>query len=223
MNIPLPVVLAWLVGAYLLGSIPTSLLAARWAGGIDLRTFGSGNLGATNLYRALGLKVAAPVGLFDLLKGTIPVILARRVFGAQLAGSPVDWWPLAVGLAAVAGHVWSPFVRFRGGKGVATAAGVFTGLAPLAVLVALGVWVAVVRLSGYVSLGSMIAAGAFAASVPLFYPHMRIIIWSAAGMFLFIVYTHRSNIGRLRAGTENRFGSRGAAGAPAAAPKGPLA
>jgi glycerol-3-phosphate acyltransferase PlsY len=215
-TLPAATIALWLVGAYLLGSIPTSLLAARWVGGMDLRTFGSGNLGATNLYRALGMKVAAPVGLFDLLKGTVPVVLARAVFHGQLAGVHAEWWPLAVGLAAVAGHVWSPFVRFHGGKGVATAAGVFAGLAPLAILVALVVWVVVVWLSGYVSLGSMLAATAFACSVPLLYPRARLIAWAAAGIALFIVFTHRANIRRLLAGNENRFGARRASAPPGA-------
>ena len=214
MIIPPVTMACWLLGAYVLGSIPTSLLAARWFGGIDLRTVGSGNLGATNLYRALGLKVAVPVGLFDLLKGTAPVVLARLVFSGTLTGSPVEWWPLLVGLAAVIGHVWSPFARFRGGKGVATAAGVFTGLVPLSVLVALIVWAVTVRFSGYVSLGSMVGAAAFALSVPPLYPHWAIMTWAAIAICLFIIWTHRANIRRLLDGTENRFGKRRAAAAP---------
>ena len=219
MTPPVIAIVVWLVAAYLLGSIPTSLLAARWAGGIDLRTFGSGNLGATNLYRALGLKVAAPVGAFDLLKGTIPVVLARVFHEGRLGGSPAEWWPLVVGLAAVTGHVFSPFVRFRGGKGVATAAGAFLGLVPLAVLVGLGVWVVVVRFSGYVSLGSMLAVAAFTACLPPLYPQWRTATWAAVVVLAFVVFTHRANIARLLRGTENRFGrggprAAGAAGAP---------
>src|SRR5262245_52745261 len=114
MTPPNVAIAGWLLSSYLLGSIPTSLLAARWLRGMDLRTFGSGNLGATNLYRALGLRFALPVGIIDLLKGTIPVVLARVFHHNRLGGSPNEYWPLLVGLAAVIGHVFSPFVRFRG-------------------------------------------------------------------------------------------------------------
>ena len=208
----------WLICAYLLGSIPTSLLAARWLGGIDLREYGSKNLGATNLYRALGLKVALPVAAFDVLKGTIPVVLARVFHHGRLGGSPSEYWPLVVGLAAVAGHVFSPFVRFRGGKGVATAAGVFTGLVPLAVVVGAGVWVLVVRLSGYVSLGSMVAVTAFAVSVRGLYPEWGTAAWAGLIVAAFVIFTHRSNIKRLLDGTENRFrgGSPPASASPSA-------
>ncbi len=217
MTPPTVAVILWLLAAYLLGSIPTSLLAARWAGGIDLRTFGSKNLGATNLYRALGLKVAIPVGVFDVLKGTLPVVLARVFHHGRLGGSASEYWPMVVGLAAVLGHVFSPFVRFRGGKGVATAAGVFTGLVPLAVLVGIGVWVIVVRLTGYVSLGSMLAVAAFAAAVPPLYPNWRIVTTAGLIILAFVVFTHRANIKRLIAGTENRFGRSKQTGPPAGA------
>jgi glycerol-3-phosphate acyltransferase PlsY len=194
--------LLWIVGAYLLGAIPTSYLVARAAAGTDLRAFGSKNLGATNLYRLLGWKAAVPVGLCDVLKGTVPVLLAQR-----FAVGPA-WWPLAVGLAAVCGHVFSPFVGFKGGKGVATAAGVFLALAPGSLGVAVVAWAIIVRLSGYVSLGSILAAGAFVASVPLLYPGRPATLWAALAVFAFIVFTHRANIRRLLAGTEARFGQR---------------
>ncbi len=190
----------WLAGAYLAGSIPTSFVVARVFAGRDLRQFGSKNLGATNLYRLLGFKAAVPVGLFDVLKGTVPVLLA-----GQHAGGP-EWFPLLTGVAAVVGHVFSPFVGFKGGKGVATAAGVFLAIAPWPLLVGLGVWIVTLRLSGYVSLGSMLAAAGYAATVPLFYPGSRLRLVSGAAVFVFIVYTHRANIARLMAGTENRFG-----------------
>ncbi|MFI5279133.1 MAG: glycerol-3-phosphate 1-O-acyltransferase PlsY [Gemmatimonadales bacterium] len=217
MTPPTVAVVLWLLAAYLFGSIPTSLLAARWAGGIDLREFGSKNLGATNLYRALGLKVAIPVGVFDVLKGTIPVVLARVFHHGRLGGSPSEYWPMVVGLAAVLGHVFSPFVRFRGGKGVATAAGVFTGLVPGAVAVGIVVWVIVVRLSGYVSLGSMLAVAAFVAAVPPLYPHWGIVTTAGLIILVFVVFTHRANIQRLMNGTENRFGRGKKAGPPAGA------
>jgi glycerol-3-phosphate acyltransferase PlsY len=174
---------------------------ARLVGGLDLRQHGSGNLGATNLYRALGWKAAVPVGLFDVAKGAVPVALMQR------AGGGAEWWPLAVGLAAVLGHVFSPFVRFRGGKGVATAAGMFLALAPWSLVVGLVVWLLVVKLSGYVSLGSMLASVAFVASLPVVHAGVApSTVIAAAVVMVFIVFTHRANIGRLLAGTESRFG-----------------
>lgn len=193
--------LAWCLAAYLAGSIPTSFLVARVVAGKDLREFGSRNLGATNLYRLLGWKGAVPAGLFDVAKGAVPVLLAVKYT------TPV-WFALVVGAAAVVGHVFSPFVRFKGGKGVATAAGVFLGLAPLSILAALAAFALVVKVSGYVSLGSMTAAAIFFASVPLIYPGNTMLLIAGATVFAFIVYTHRANITRLRAGTENRFGRR---------------
>jgi glycerol-3-phosphate acyltransferase PlsY len=193
----------WIVGAYLLGSVPTSLLVARAVGGVDLRGFGSGNLGATNLFRALGWKAAVPVALFDVAKGVLPVLLA-----STRAGGP-EWWPLLVGLAAVIGHVFSPFVRFKGGKGVATAAGVFGALAPWSVLLALVVWLLVVRLTGYVSLGSMLASVAMVLSLPLLHAGAPgSTLAAAVAVLVFIVFTHRENIRRLIAGSEARFGRR---------------
>jgi acyl phosphate:glycerol-3-phosphate acyltransferase len=215
MTPPTIAIIAWLLGAYLLGSIPTSLLAARWAGGMDLRKFGSGNLGATNLYRALGLRVAIPVAAFDLLKGTVPVVLARVFHHGRLGGSPSEYWPLVVGLAAVTGHVFSPFVRFRGGKGVATAAGAFAGLVPIAVLIGVVVWAATVRFSGYVSLGSILGVAAFAVSVRPLYPQWNSVDWTAVIVWLFIVFTHRENIRRLLKGTERRIGRSAAKDPPA--------
>jgi glycerol-3-phosphate acyltransferase PlsY len=196
----------WIVGAYLLGAIPASLLVAKWLGHLDLRAVGSGNLGATNLYRAMGWKGAIPAALFDVGKGAVAVLVVRHQ-GIH------PWFPLAAGAATVLGHVFSPFVRFRGGKGVATAAGAFAALSPLGVLVAGIVFALVVKLTGYVSLGSMIAAGVFLASVPLLHPGNAPMLAAAAGVFVFIVYTHRDNVARLRAGTENRFGRKPAAGA----------
>ena len=192
--------LPWLLGAYVLGSCPTSFVVAKLVAGVDLRTFGSKNLGATNLYRLMGLGAAVPVALFDVLKGTLPVVLATRY-----AGGP-SWFPVAAGACAVLGHVFSPFVGFRGGKGVATAAGVFLAVVPWCLAVALVVWAVLVKVTGFVSLGSMVAAAAFLAAVPLLYPGRHDALVAAAFTFLFIVFTHRANVGRLLAGTEHRFG-----------------
>lgn len=192
----------WFLAAYLLGAIPTSYLLARWFGGIDLRQHGSKNLGATNLYRVLGWRYAVPTGLFDVAKGTIPVVLfAPWAGGAQ-------WLPVALGATAVLGHVFSVFVRFRGGKGVATAAGVVLGLAPFPLGVSAAVWGAVVWTTGYVSLASMSGALVFPLAVWVFQPGHTYTLIAGAVLAVFIVFTHRANIRRLLEGREARFGHR---------------
>jgi len=196
----------WLVASYLLGAIPTSYLAARLVGGIDLREHGSRNLGATNLYRVLGWRYAIPVGLLDAAKGLIPVLVfAPRVSSSALLA-------LVCGLTAVVGHVFSVFVRFKGGKGVATAAGVMLGLAPVALGVAVAVWAALVYLTGYVSVGSIAAAAVFPVAVYLLEPPAEpAMLWLDIAVAAAIIWLHRGNIQRLLNGTENRFGRRAAA------------
>ena len=195
---------AWLAPAYLLGSVPTSYLVARLAAGVDLRTVGSKNLGATNLFRLLGLKAAAPVAAFDVAKGAAPVLAYLA-----LTREP-SWWALVVGAAAVLGHVFSPFVGFKGGKGVATAAGVFLAYLPAAIGAAAVVWVGLVAATGYVSLGSVAAAVTLPVWARLLYPGRDTAFWVTAAVALFVVFNHRSNIRRLLAGTESRFRRRGA-------------
>ena len=191
-----------LAACYVLGAIPTSYLAAKLFRGIDLRTRGSGNLGATNLYRTLGAKFAIPVGLFDMAKGAVPVmIIAPMVSGSK-------YFAILCGVVAVLGHVFSVFVGFRGGKGVATAAGVMVGLTPWAVLVSLVAWLFVVRLSGYVSLGSMTGAVVLPVAAWVLHPEQHDLIWIQVLVALAIIWLHRTNIRRLLAGTENRFGRR---------------
>jgi acyl phosphate:glycerol-3-phosphate acyltransferase len=194
----------WLLASYLLGAIPTSYLVSRILGKIDLRQHGSGNLGATNLYRVLGWKYALPVALFDIAKGAVPVL----VFAPQASDS--ELFALACGVAAILGHVFSIFVGFKGGKGVATAAGVMLALTPLALAVAATVWAIVVLLTGYVSLGSIAAAIVLPVAVYLLETPtpelLRIDTLVAAG----VIFLHRRNIQRLLKGTENRFGRRAA-------------
>jgi glycerol-3-phosphate acyltransferase PlsY len=189
----------WLVPAYLLGAVPTSYLLARWMAGVDLRQHGSKNLGATNLYRLLGWKAAIPAGAFDVAKGAAPVLAYLAV-----TREPA-WWALVVGAAAVLGHVFSPFVSFRGGKGVATAAGVFLAYVPGAIGAAAVVWIGLVAATGYVSLGSIAAALAFPVLVRLLYPSRLTAFWVAGCVALFVIFNHRSNIRRLLKGTEARF------------------
>lgn len=197
----MPKVVLALLASYLLGAIPTSYLVARVFRGIDLREHGSRNLGATNLYRVLGWRFAIPVGLFDLAKGAVPVLC----FGPWgPAGSVL--FPLLCGITAVAGHAFSVFVRFRGGKGVATGAGAVLAVAPWAIGVAFLLWAAIVFASGYVSLGSIVAAALYPGAVYLLHPAQRPIIWVHVLLALAIIWFHRANIGRLLGGTENRFG-----------------
>jgi glycerol-3-phosphate acyltransferase PlsY len=200
---------AAVLASYLLGAIPTSYLVGRVFKGIDLREHGSKNLGATNVYRIMGWRYAIPVGLFDVAKGAVPVLLIGP------AASALPWFPLLCGVMAVVGHVFSVFVGFKGGKGVATSAGVVLGLAPLAVGICLVVWAVIVRVSGYVSLGSVVAAAIFPALVWVLYPARRESIWLYALLAGVIIWMHRANLRRLAAGTENRFGRHAKrAGAP---------
>jgi glycerol-3-phosphate acyltransferase PlsY len=195
----------WLAASYVVGAIPTSYLAGRLFRGIDLREHGSKNLGATNVYRTLGWKYAIPVGLVDVVKGAVPVL----VFAPQVSDSQL--FALACGIVAILGHVFSVFVRFRGGKGVATAAGVMLGLAPLALAVALVVWAVVLKVSGYVSLASIAAAAVFPVAVYLFErPDQPEILWLDGLLATAIIWLHRANIRRLLNGTESRFGRRAA-------------
>jgi glycerol-3-phosphate acyltransferase PlsY len=194
----------WLLAAYLLGATPTSYLAGRLVRGIDLREHGSKNLGATNVYRLLGWKYAIPVGLIDVAKGA----LAVGLFGRWAQGPA--WLPVALGGAAVVGHMFSPYVRFKGGKGVATATGMFLALAPVACLIAVPVWGLCLRLTGYVSLSSIVAVLTFPVWVRLTVPAVPHTFWASVALAVLIVFAHRANIGRLWAGTESRFRPRGA-------------
>lgn len=189
--------------AYLLGSIPAAYVAGKLVKGIDLREHGSGNLGATNVYRLLGWKVALAVLLFDAAKGAVPVL----VLPGLATTTHATWWAIAYGAAAIAGHVRSVFLLWQGGgKGVATAAGVFLALAPLGLVVALLVFVAVLWASGYVSLGSLTAAAVLPLAVWLEKGRHSPVLWASIAVAIFVFWTHRANIGRLRRGQENRFG-----------------
>jgi glycerol-3-phosphate acyltransferase PlsY len=201
--------LGWLVASYLLGAVPTSHLVSRSIAHIDLRQHGSGNLGATNLYRVLGWKYAVPVALFDMAKGVIPVtVFARQVSRSEL-------FAISCGIAAILGHVFSVFVRFKGGKGVATAAGVMLGLTPVALGVAALVWGLVVGLTGYVSLGSIAAAAVLPLAVYLLEPpDTPVLLWLDVLIAAEVIALHRRNIQRLLNGTENRFGRRAASTTP---------
>jgi acyl phosphate:glycerol-3-phosphate acyltransferase len=193
----------WIVASYLLGSIPASYIAGRLTRGIDLREHGSGNLGATNTFRVLGPRVATPVMLFDVLKGWAPAALFPL-----WDGTPVWSWALAYGAAAIFGHVFSIYMRFRGGKGVASAAGVFLALAPAAVGVALAVWLLTLWLSRMVSLASIAAALALMGGL-LAWERRMAVLGLGIAVATFVIYAHRTNIGRILRGEEYRFGRPG--------------
>lgn len=184
------------VCSYFIGSIPTGLLLAR-ACGVDIRATGSGNIGATNVYRTLGRSVGVLTLVGDCLKGLVPVLVAQRLGFA-------DQWVAAVGLTAFLGHVYTIFLGFKGGKGVATALGVFLAVSPLSVLAAAGVFVALVWKWRYVSLGSITAAAAMPLLVALL-ERKPLLVGMSILIAALVVYKHKENIRRLREGTENRF------------------
>jgi len=165
---------------------------------IDHREHGSKNLGATNVYRILGWKYAIPVALFDIAKGAVPVLLF----------SHPAWLTVTVGAAAVLGHMFSPYVSFKGGKGVATAAGMFLALAPVAVLLAILVWGLCLWLTGYVSLSSIVAVLTVPISISFLQPGSTYTFWASVLLVALIIFAHRRNISRLVAGTESRFRTR---------------
>lgn len=194
--------------AYLLGSIPFGYLLVRLSGGGDVRETGSGGTGATNVTRRAGRGAGLLTLLLDALKGIAAVLFARLLLGA---GPGADWWTCAAAVTAVLGHVFPVWLGFRGGKGVATGLGVFLVLAPLATLCALVVFVAVVRLWRYVSLGSITAAAALPLAVWALGAlgindriDAPVLVVAALGAAL-IVFMHRANIGRLLRGQESKL------------------
>jgi glycerol-3-phosphate acyltransferase PlsY len=188
------------VAAYLVGSIPFAQLLSKRRG-IDLRRVGSGNVGATNVLRTLGVRPAVVAMMLDAVKGTVAVLVAQRLTNGVAA-------PVMAGLASMIGHVYPVWLRFRGGKGVATAAGAFAVLTPVAVAAAMGVFLLTVAVTRFISVGSMAAAltlagWAIASDVPTV-----VAIGAAIGAALVII-GHRANVLRLVAGTERRVGQRG--------------
>jgi glycerol-3-phosphate acyltransferase PlsY len=215
------ILLTLILPAYLLGSIPFGLLVARTRG-IDPRTAGSGNIGATNVGRLLGGKYFALVFTLDLLKSLIPMIAAALVLRTYI-GEPRNYHPadyglwLLAGFAAIFGHLFSLFLRFKGGKGVATSTGVVLGLYPfytLPGLVAIATFVVVFKLTRYVSVASMVGSVMFVLAYLGIGIAARWPIWGAQWPLLgfavliaaLIIYRHRGNLARLRAGTEHRIG-----------------
>jgi len=190
--------IAMIVASYVLGSVPTGYWLGKAWKGIDVRQHGSGNLGATNVYRVLGPKAALFTFTVDCLKGMVPVIVSQHLFPNTLLV------PLLTGVAAILGHTTSVFVHFRGGKGMATATGVFAALSPLPSLVAITVFITTLCITRYVSLGSILGALTLVMSSFIF-PTPRALLWTSITMAAFVIWKHRANIERLYKGTENRM------------------
>ncbi len=204
--------------SYLLGAIPSGLLVGKLFFGIDLRTVGSKNMGSTNAFRTLGWKAGVAVQVLDIAKGIAAVALARYVFTGNLPFPNMTPFEdvtvvcVIAGVAAVIGHVWTVFARFKGGKGINTALGMLIAITPIEVAIAASIFLLVVLFSGYVSLGSMI--GAVSLPTTMFVRHevlgveiqgYHTLIFFIVGLAVFLVYTHRKNIARLLRGNENRF------------------
>ena len=193
---------AWLLSAYLIGGIPFGYLIGRMRG-VDVRTVGSKNIGATNVFRTVGKKWGFLAFALDVAKGLVPTLVAKSC-------APLAWLPLAVGVTCVVGHMLTPYMKFKGGKGVATAFGMLIGLVPALVGVAFLVFVVAFAASNYISLGSCLAAAFLAVAV--WFPWLgtrgvadlpQCILVSAIAIF--VIWKHRSNIKRLAAGTENKI------------------
>jgi glycerol-3-phosphate acyltransferase PlsY len=197
-----------LVLAYVLGSFPSAYLIGRLVKGVDLRTVGSGNLGATNVYRQVGAIAALVVLALDVAKGWLAVSLVPALLALDGRG----WGTMALGAAAVFGHAAPVFLLWRGGgKGAATAVGVFFSLAPLAISVSVLGFATVVGLTRYVSAGSVTGAIVLPVSVALIYGVAQPVFVTALILAIFVVWAHRANLRRLSLGQEPRIGRPGAA------------
>jgi len=203
-------ILIIIIASYLVGSFPTSIVVSKVFFKKDIRNYGSGNAGGTNALRILGWKVGVAVMLFDVGKGVVATLFVSQLFTIQ--GLPHEVVQLIAGCSAVIGHIWTIFAKFKGGKGVGTAAGMLASLYPVAILICLVVFGIVVVLSGYVSAGSLSAA--FTLPIVLWIMNSSgwrmvhpVLLWFSIPLALLIFFTHRSNIKRLLNGTENRFES----------------
>jgi len=204
---PLPSLVLTVAIGYVCGSLPFGLWIGRLFHGVDVRTLGSGNLGATNVYRTLGPPAGIATLLLDMAKGALPVFLIPRTALAASFPGGGAWCAIAAGMAALLGHAWSFLADFRGGKGVATAGGVMLALAPLATLIALVIFTVTVAISRYISLGSVVSAALFPVVVALLVPrgvHQPVFALSLV-MAAVIILRHRANLRRLAHGEERRF------------------
>ena len=211
MSIPM-IVFFCIAAAFLCGSVPFGY----WAGklkGLDIRQHGSGNIGATNVIRVCGKGIGIPVFILDMIKGLVPVLLPSWMLaGTEITGSLLSAAAVVCGLAAILGHMFTPWLGFKGGKGVATAAGVLLGIAPIAMLVALGAWLLFFFTSRYVSLASMAAAIAVPVTMAVQMATAKswdgVLLGFGILLAILVVVRHRTNIQRLMAGTESRVGKK---------------
>lgn len=199
--------LAYLL-AYLIGGFPTSAIAGKLKG-IDITKHGSGNVGATNALRVLGTKIGVTVMLVDTLKGAGVILLGRWIISSFASVEPNQVYDLTIGITGILGHVFSIYLKFKGGKGVATAAGVYTLLSPLALLISVIVFVTTIYYSRYVSLGSIVAAVVLAVSQLVVnlqndFAELPMLIMTVL-LAIFIILKHKQNIKRLLAGNENKI------------------
>jgi len=195
--LPSPVGLAIVLIAYIIGTIPFGVMVARWMGSPDPRTRGSGNIACTNVLRVAGTRAAALTLLMDATKGTLAVWAAGTLMGTTA-------WAEASGIAAVAGHVFPHWARFRGGKGVATAIGALLVLSPTAACAMIGLWMLVLSVTRYVSLASVIAAAAFPVAATFLRAGITVFAYVVAAM---IILRHRENLVRLWHGNEAKLGA----------------
>jgi len=201
-------ILLVLIFGYLIGSFPTAIIAGKLLKKIDIHEHGSGNAGATNVFRVLGWKAGTVVLIIDIFKGFAAVWWAPQLI--TVGYDVLIYYQMAAGIAAIAGHIWTIFAKFRGGKGVGTAAGIFLGLLPGPVMICLLVFAGVVYKTRYVSLGSMIAA--FLLPIILIIQKFILVVEIQLPLIvlsillaLLIIITHRANINRLIQGTENKL------------------
>lgn len=190
-----------LILSYLLGAVPFGLIIGKAWRGVDIRRFGSGNIGATNVYRTLGPGPGILVFLADVAKGLIPVLAAKHL------ASETAWLGVAAGMSAILGHTLSIFLKLRGGKGVATSLGVGVGLVPVIALVAFGLWVLVFCVTRYVSVASVLACIAVPVLMWMTGSPLEYRVFGAV-VAIYVTVKHRGNIVRLIHGTENRFGKK---------------
>jgi glycerol-3-phosphate acyltransferase PlsY len=194
------------LAAYFIGSVPTGFLIAR-ARGVDIRAHGSGNIGATNVLRVLGKTAGILVLALDALKGALAVLLVPRLCGRWVSAEEAALYlPLVAGISTILGHNYTCWLGFKGGKGVATSGGVLAALVPVAFLITLATWLLVIWLSRYVSLGSVVAAAVLPFAT--YFTHSnRALLALTTVIGLLVIWRHRANIRRLRAGTESKIGA----------------
>ena len=193
-----------LILAYLIGSIPTAYIFGRIIKGIDIRNFGSGNVGATNVYRLIGKMPAFIVLFIDALKGFAPVLLFPAIFNIDKNLLNPELTSILIGVACISGHVWTVFLKFKGGKGVATTSGVMLAIAPKVFLIALIVWVIIFLLFRYVSLASITAAISLPIASLVMNKAFPLVLFSITICFIG-TYKHKSNISRLLKGKEKKI------------------